>query len=479
MLSCIFLLNEHGEVMIELQFSERVPRSVLEGFWSTFMAPSKSTRDPAPAIVSFGGTVFSHIHRGNVFLVGTCTSDDTALLVLEQLALVARVLAMYLTELSENTVRENFSIVYQLLQEMFDYGYPLTTELYALEELVPRPTLENRVRTMLDTPVVSRVLPSATRAPHVGVGTRQVTGSFGAVPWRDPETRHSTNEILFDVVESLDYVLDSEGRCVRAAVQGSIEVNCRLSGMPDLVLRMRDVDAVVDDVAFHRCVRLNRFENDRTLCFIPPDGKFTLMRYTCKPTLAMPLPPFYVTPQVTFNATSGRFHCMAGIRGGMGFASLAEKDTEIQRMSVRFLLPPNTSSLTVTNCSSGSTAFDRAKGVLTWTVGNLTQSATPSLGGEFLLEADTTASAGGSGDARHGKGRGGAGTSATLKQQRGMASSGGGVANATMVSVSFLLPNRIVSSLRVDSVQILNEIGRPYKGVKYLTQSGSYFIRGV
>lgn len=476
MLSCIFLLNEHGEVMIELQFSERIPRTVLEGFWSTFMTTCKSSREPAAAIVAYGGTVFSHIHRGNVFFVGTCTSDDTALLVLEQLALVARVLTMYLTELSENTVRENFSIVYQLLQEMFDYGYPLTTELYALEELVPRPTLENRVRTMLDTPMVGKILPINARAANAGAGSRQVVGTFGAVPWRDPETRHSTNEVLFDVVESLNYMLDSEGRCVKAAVQGSIEVNCRLSGMPDLVVRLRDVDAVVDDVALHRCVRLDRYESDRALCFIPPDGKFTLMRYTCKPALSLPLPPFYVTPQVTFNATSGRFHCMVGIRGGMGFAALAEKDTEVQRLTVRFMLPPNTSSLTVTNCSSGSTAFDRSKGTLTWTVGNVTQSATPSLGGEFLLEAESGAGDGAS-SAHPEKARSGAGKNGGSTRPR--AASGGGVANATMVSVSFHLPNRIVSSLRVDSVQILNEIGRSYKGVKYITQSGNYFIRGV
>ncbi|KAG5467903.1 hypothetical protein LSCM4_00989 [Leishmania orientalis] len=468
MLSCIFLLNEHGEVMVELQFSERIPRSTLEGFWSTFMAPWKGASEAPAAIVAYGGTVFSHIHRNNVFIVGTHPLDNTALVVIEQLCLVARVLTTYLSEVTENTIRENFSTVYQLLQEMFDYGYPLTTELYALDELVPRPTLENRVRTILDTPFVNKVMPVGNRAA-LGVGSRQVSNFYVGVPWRDPETRHSTNEVLFDVVESLDYVLDSEGRCVRAAVQGSIEVNCRLSGMPEMALRLRDVDAVVDDVAFHRCVRLDRYEHDRTLCFIPPDGKFTLMKYTCRPSMPMPLPPFYVTPQVSFNATGGRFHCMAGIRGGgADFSSVAEKCKEVQRLSVRLLLPPNTSSLTVTNCSSGTTAFDRSKGTLTWSVGSLTQSATPSVGGEFLIEPD-----GGGNSAERGRG-----TAPSPKPVR-VAAHGAGVGNATMATVSFQLPNQIMSSLRVDSVQIMNEIGKPYKGLKYLTQSGKYFIRGV
>lgn len=32
---------------------------------------------------------------------------------------------------------------------------------------------------------------------------------------------------------------------------------------------------------FHQCVRLARFENDRTISFIPPDGAFDLMTYRC------------------------------------------------------------------------------------------------------------------------------------------------------------------------------------------------------
>lgn len=33
----------------------------------------------------------------------------------------------------------------------------------------------------------------------------------------------------------------------------------------------------LEDMKFHQCVRLARFENDRTISFIPPDGAFDLM----------------------------------------------------------------------------------------------------------------------------------------------------------------------------------------------------------
>ena len=41
--------------------------------------------------------------------------------------------------------------------------------------------------------------------------------------------------------------------------------------------RVKSVE--LEDIKFHQCVRLARFENDRTISFIPPDGEFELMSY--------------------------------------------------------------------------------------------------------------------------------------------------------------------------------------------------------
>ena len=34
-----------------------------------------------------------------------------------------------------------------------------------------------------------------------------------------------------------------------------------------------------DDMKFHTCVRLSKFENERIISFIPPDGDFELISY--------------------------------------------------------------------------------------------------------------------------------------------------------------------------------------------------------
>ena len=43
-----------------------------------------------------------------------------------------------------------------------------------------------------------------------------------------------------------------------------------LSGMPDVKLGLNDA---VEDVTFHQCVNLGRYDAERVASFVPPDGK--------------------------------------------------------------------------------------------------------------------------------------------------------------------------------------------------------------
>ena len=94
------------------------------------------------------------------------------------------------------------------------------------------------------------------------------------------------------MVESLNLLVSSNGNVLRSEILGAVKMKCYLSGMPELRLGLNDKvmfettgratrgKAVeMEDVKFHQCVRLSRFENDRTISFIPPDGEFELMSY--------------------------------------------------------------------------------------------------------------------------------------------------------------------------------------------------------
>lgn len=48
--------------------------------------------------------------------------------------------------------------------------------------------------------------------------------------------------------------------------------------MPDLCLSFVN-PRLFDDVSFHPCVRFRRWESERVMSFVPPDGNFRLMSY--------------------------------------------------------------------------------------------------------------------------------------------------------------------------------------------------------
>ncbi len=140
------------------------------------------------------------------------------------------------------------------------------------------------------------------------------------VPWRTVGVRYTTNEVYFDIIEELDATVDRNGHVVRCSVAGTIsvhhfkllcqemhllslipgcfkthKVNCKLSGMPDLTLVFYN-PRILDDVAFHPCVRYSRWDQSKILSFIPPDGHFKLMqyRYHFKLSLSsLQLPPYH------------------------------------------------------------------------------------------------------------------------------------------------------------------------------------------
>lgn len=47
---------------------------------------------------------------------------------------LTQVLVEYFKELEEESIRDNFVIIYELMDEMMDFGYPQTTESKILQE---------------------------------------------------------------------------------------------------------------------------------------------------------------------------------------------------------------------------------------------------------------------------------------------------------------------------------------------------------
>lgn len=218
---------------------------------------------------------------------------------IEFLHRVYDILLDYFDSVEEVTIRDNFSTVYQLLEEMMDYGYPLTTEPNALKAMIAPPTVLTKLTNAagIGGSSVSDVLPNAT---------------VSNMPWRKTGVKYLQNEIYLDIIEEVDAIIDKHGTIVSTEVHGIIQANSRLSGVPDLTLTFVDPD-VIDDCSFHPCVRYNRFERDKVVSFVPPDGNFELMKYRVH-TLGPALPPLSCSPQFSFENNHGTVTITLGVK---------------------------------------------------------------------------------------------------------------------------------------------------------------------
>jgi hypothetical protein len=211
---------------------------------------------------------YLYIRHNNLYLLALTKRNTNAAEILLFLHKIVEVFTEYFKQLEEESIRDNFVIIYELLDEMMDFGYPQTTESKILQEYI-------------------------TQESHrLEVQARPPIAVTNAVSWRSEGIRYRKNEVFLDVIESLNLLVSSTGNVLRSEILGAIKMKCYLSGMPELRLGLNDKvmfettgratrgKAVeMEDVKFHQCVRLSRFENDRTISFIPPDGEFELMSY--------------------------------------------------------------------------------------------------------------------------------------------------------------------------------------------------------
>mmetsp|Transcript_63236 Transcript_63236/g.150823 ORF Transcript_63236/g.150823 Transcript_63236/m.150823 type:complete len:938 (+) Transcript_63236:79-2892(+) len=102
----------------------------------------------------------------------------------------------------------------------------------------------------------------------------------GAVSWRAEAIKYRKNEVFIDFIERVNLLVSSDGSVLIADADGSVNMKAFLSGVPEVKLALSDkLDPSDDWLQFHQCVRLSRWDLDRTVSFVPPDGEFTLMKY--------------------------------------------------------------------------------------------------------------------------------------------------------------------------------------------------------
>ncbi|KAK4358261.1 hypothetical protein RND71_023871 [Anisodus tanguticus] len=357
--SALFLLDIKGRVLVWRDYRGDVTSVQAERFFTKLIEKEGDPQDP---VAYDNGVTYMFIQHNNVYLMTASRQNCNAASLLLFLHRVVDVFKHYFEELEEESIRDNFVVVYELLDEMMDFGYPQYTEAKILSEFIK------------------------TDAYRMEVTQRPPMAVTNAVSWRSEGIHYKKNEVFLDVVESVNILVNSNGQIVRSDVVGALKMRTYLSGMPECKLGLNDrmlleaqgrttkgkaID--LDDIKFHQCVRLARFENDRTISFIPPDGAFDLMTYRLG-TQVKPL--IWVEAQVERHSRS-RMEIVVKARSQFKERSTAT-NVEIELPVATDATNPNVRT------SMGSSTYAPEKDALIWKIKSFPG------GKEYMLRAEFT-----------------------------------------------------------------------------------------
>lgn len=227
--SAVFILDPKGKIIIARNYRGDIPMNCVETFSRLILDEEEACPHP---VFEANGVSYVYIKHTNVYLVAVTQRNSNAALLLTLLYHFVGVLKEYLRELEEESIRDNFVIVYELLDEMVDFGYPQVTDSRILQEYIVQES--NKLVAVPKPP------PAVT----------------GAVSWRSEGITYRKNEVFLDVVESVNLLVAANGTPIRSEILGQLKMRscvcCNfslsvstvfgryLSGMPELKLGLND-----------------------------------------------------------------------------------------------------------------------------------------------------------------------------------------------------------------------------------------------
>lgn len=454
MLSQFFVLSPRGDTIISKDYRGDSPQGAAEMFFRKVKfwtgngesSSSSKTMNDAPPVFVMDKVTYMWVKKNGLIFACNTRFNSSPSLCLELLNRVIKVFKDYCGVLSEEAIRKNFILIYELLDEMIDFGYPQGTSTENLKAFVyNEPVLVETSRRVLAAG--NKTKPSsAAHKPVVSSAVDSVIGkkAGSVVGGKD------RNEIFVDILERLTMLFAQSGAVVNSTIDGSIQMKSYLSGNPELRLALNEDlvvgkggaygSVVLDDCNFHECVSLDEFETSRVLTFFPPDGEFVALNYRCTGDFRA---PFRVLPSVE-EVSPFQLEVVVVVR-----ADIPETNYGAN-VSVSVPAPRSCAGATVASVSSSAGPhtgdYDALEKKITWTVKKFQGGTEHAFRAKLALSSVCSAS---------------------TKKEVGP------------VTLTFEIPMYNVSNLQVKYLRIAqqNKGYNPYRWVRYLTRSSSYVCR--
>ncbi|XP_074655145.1 AP-2 complex subunit mu [Tubulanus polymorphus] len=355
MIGGVFIYNHKGEILISRVYRDDIVRNAVDAFRVNVIHARQQVRSP---VTNIARTSFFHIKRVNIWLAAVTKQNVNAAMVFQFLHKMVEVMQSYFGKISEENIKNNFVLIYELLDEILDFGYPQNTDTGILKTYITQQGVKSQSKEE----------------------TSQITSHVtGQISWRRENIKYRRNELFLDVLESVNLLMSPQGQVLSAHVAGKVVMKSYLSGMPECKFGINDklvldnkgkssndepqskqlssgkTSIAIDDCQFHQCVKLSKFETEHSINFIPPDGEFELMRYRTTKDISL---PFRVIPLVREVGRS-KMEVKVVVKSNFKPSLLAQK------VEVRIPTPLNTSGVQVI-CMKGKAKYKASENAIIW-----------------------------------------------------------------------------------------------------------------
>lgn len=301
MISQVFILTSKGDHLIYKDFRGEAGVEVINAFYESVTALSG---DQPSVVMSHKDMHFIHVRQGGLYWVASTKANASPFTIIEFLNRLTALTKDYCGTLSEKSVRANFALIYELLDEMVDYGYIQTTSTDILKNFIQTEADSSKPFSLFDLSNVglfgaetqqSKVAPSVA-------ATRPIMTARGE--------QSGKNEIFVDVIERLAMVIGSNGMIMKSDIEGEVRVKCYLPNCSEMRIGLNEElnigksqlrgygSAVrVDECSFHQVVKLDEFDTYRIIKLCPSQGEQAVMQYQVCDDLPC-VPPFRLFPSV-------------------------------------------------------------------------------------------------------------------------------------------------------------------------------------
>ena len=271
--SQFFILTKRGDSIIYLDFKRDIKKS-NEIFFRKVNFYSDE-EEAAPPIFNEEGINFIYIKNPQLYFVISTLDNSSPNYFLEILERIMKVIKDHCGELTEESIKKNFVLIYEIINEMIDFGFPqLSTTEQVKQFVFTEPiVILNNINTIKE--MINKKVKSNENTKRSIMITKD---------------DKSKNEIYVDIFEKVTCLFNKNGNLINSEVVGAIKMKSYLKNSPELkIILSNDISFTkdnynsgkifIDDYNFDQGVQTKELLNSSTLYIVPPEGEFILMNY--------------------------------------------------------------------------------------------------------------------------------------------------------------------------------------------------------